>query len=840
MAKADSTKVKKTSSGPGIKPISPAKVAQTEVEAYGFIREQLRDLGWKVKNPSLNSGGQVWTQNQCLSDPSIKLAFGKNRPENVVQVAVDRLWIIEAKAARKDLEKAVNEAEVFYSKAINALPGKLRAVLATGVAGTEELGYLIRTKVRLDGKWQDVTINGKVATGLLSPDQSTFLLANNVADVHEYAPPQRLFLVAAERINEILHMGGINKNDRAKTMAALLLSVIDEPPSLDTKLSVLIGEINLRSKEILSEHGKPDFAPFVQILAPTNAANHPKFKAALVRTIQELQNLNIRSAMNSSTDVLGQFYEVFLKYGNGAKEIGIVLTPRHITRFAVEAVGISCDDIVFDPACGTGGFLVAAFDHVRKNSSPQQRDRFKKYNIFGVEQESAVAALAIVNMIFRGDGKNNIIEGNCFSTYLKRKTISGHASAAYADKQSPGGEESVTRVLMNPPFALRGSVEKEFRFVTHALSQMADGKILLALIPLNVLFGSNEEKVWRRDELLAKHTLLSVISLPEGLFLPAAKKQVACLIVKKGIPQSKDQPVFWARVAHDGYVMSKSKRLPAAELEPPRFEPDQLPEVLPALQSFLANPAVTKTSKPKLYKTAAIDPADPLLELLPEAYLDTGDVTDGVLENEVNAAVLDTAAFLVRSGKAPTAAEKNTNAVGAFTSVRLDSIFEIEPGHYHSVGHLPKGEVPMVSCGDANNGVIGNFDVEEHLYSDKLTIASNGATLTAKYHPYRFAAKDDVAICTPRKPLRLSTLFFIQVMINREKWRYSYYRKCYKEKLERVPVDLPMKNGQINEDLIEKLMKGNPHWDDLEQRVFAASALANEQFKASMKEDLPQ
>jgi hypothetical protein len=47
----------------------------------------------------------------------------------------------------------------------------------------------------------------------------------------------------------------------------------------------------------------------------------------LVKTILELLNLNICSAMNSSTDVLGQFYEVFLKYGNGAKEIGIVLTP---------------------------------------------------------------------------------------------------------------------------------------------------------------------------------------------------------------------------------------------------------------------------------------------------------------------------------------------------------------------------------------------------------------------------------------------------------------------------------------------------------------------------------
>ena len=88
--------------------------------------------------------------------------------------------------------------------------------------------------------------------------------------------------------------------------------------------------------------------------------------------------------MNSSTDVLGQFYEVFLKYGNGAKEIGIVLTPRHITRFAVDAIGISPNDIVLDPACGTGGFLVAAYDHIRRTATLPQVDRFKVNNLFGL------------------------------------------------------------------------------------------------------------------------------------------------------------------------------------------------------------------------------------------------------------------------------------------------------------------------------------------------------------------------------------------------------------------------------------------------------------------------
>ena len=66
------------------------------------------------------------------------------------------------------------------------------------------------------------------------------------------------------------------------------------------------------------------------------------------------------------------------------------LTPRHVTRFAVEAVGVAPNDLVLDPACGTGGFLVAAFDHVRRTATSAQLDHFKNHNLFGMEHESYV------------------------------------------------------------------------------------------------------------------------------------------------------------------------------------------------------------------------------------------------------------------------------------------------------------------------------------------------------------------------------------------------------------------------------------------------------------------
>jgi len=161
--------------------------------------------------------------------------------------------------------------------------------------------------------------------------------------------------------------------------------------------------------------------------------------------------------------------------------------------------------------------------------------------------------------------------------------------------------------------------------------------------------------------------------------------------------------------------------------------------------------------------------------------------------------------------------------LGRFT---LGEIFDLKAGDYHSVGRLPRGRVPMISCGGENNGVTGYCDVP-HAYSHKLTIAFNGMnTLTAKYHPYDFAAKDDVAVCFPNRPLQLTTQLFIAVMLNRERWRYSFYRKCFVEKLRRFAVALPAKDGDIDEGAIKALVESSPYWRSLNARMTRESAPA--------------
>jgi type I restriction enzyme M protein len=616
----------------------------SEVEAYSFIREQLKELGWVVKDPSRHTEGQVWTQNQCLADPDLKRCLNLQRPENIVKLTETKLWVIEAKNSRPKLKIALLEAENDYARPINA-DGTFSVALISGVAGNDTSGYEVRTRLFVKGKYLPVIINGKEATGLLDPKTAELLLTSGNPIIADLTIDELLFLKAAEAINRTLHIGGINKNDRARVMAALLLAILEKPgPSVEAELPVLIDDINTRTKAVLRKNGKLEFHPFIVIQPPSNAENHLKYRAAIIKTLQVLKNLNIESAMNSGTDVLGKFYEVFLKYGNGAKEIGIVLTPRHITRFAVEALGVSPTDVVLDPACGTGGFLVAAFDHVRAHSSAKQVDRFKQYNLFGMERESYIAVLAIVNMIFRGDGKNNIAEANCFSKFLHRTVISGHATAKFAKTKPPKDEEPITRVFMNPPFALKENDEKEYLFVDTALQNMADGALLFAVVPMSVMFEKSTVD-WRRNRLLGNHTLLSVTTFPLDLFYPMGVRTLG-VVVRKGTKHPIKQGVLWVRAVHDGFIKRKGKRLaPRPEWG---VEPDDLKTVLPTLRGFITDQSTRVHSIPELVKVAPIDWDDPLLELLPEAYLDSRDVTQEEVRERVDSMLREAAATMIR------------------------------------------------------------------------------------------------------------------------------------------------------------------------------------------------
>jgi len=621
---------------------SSSRPRSSEIDAYVFIRDNLRLMGWDVRNPARHPNGQLYTQAECLANPEIKKYLGAQRPENIVKVSESSLWVIEAKPTHRQLAEAITQAED-RARLINH-SRNLKAPFISGVAGNQADSYLVQTLYLVGDRFQPITINGKEVSSLISPEIARTVVASG-PDILDVPVDEAHFLAKAERINQILHLGAINKNNRARVMAALLLALIEDTPvNIDAPPSVLISDINSRAQRVLRSQGKPEFHKYIELFLPATEDNHNKFKAALVQTLQELNNLNIRSAMNSGTDVLGKFYEVFLKYGNGAKEIGIVLTPRHITKFAVDVLGVTDRDFVYDPTCGTGGFLVSAFDEVKREYGEAQVNRFKQNNLFGVDQETEVVALAIVNMIFRGDGKNNIIEGNCFQKNLVRTTRGTAVTAKYSPTPPSQDELVVTRVLMNPPFALKSSDEQEYKFVDCALREMQDGGLLFSVMPYSAMVKPGVYQQWRANSLLRRNTLLAVVTFPEDLFYPIGVHTVG-IFVKKGIPHPTDQNVLWIRALNDGLLKNKGKRLPN------RRARDDFGRIRGVLKGFLFDPTQDVRNVERFQKACPIDFSDPFLELVPENYLDQAPPTDDEVREGMEQVIRDSVAFLIRAGK---------------------------------------------------------------------------------------------------------------------------------------------------------------------------------------------
>ncbi|HUV01875.1 MAG TPA: N-6 DNA methylase [Desulfobacteria bacterium] len=287
------------------------------------------------------------------------------------------------------------------------------------------------------------------------------------------------------------------------------------------------------------------------------------------------------------------------------------------------------------------GFVLAALDYVKKTTNEEQTGKFKRNGVFGIEQDSGVASLAVVNMIFRGDGKNNIIEGNCFAKFLDPAILDGVRTARYTTIQS--NNPPMTKVLMNPPFALKRSDEKEYKFINQALKQMEEGGILFSVFPYSGMVKPGGYRSWR-ENLLKNNTLLSVITFPEDLFYPIGVHTVG-IFIKKGIPHPQNQNILWIRALNDGFIKSKGKRLPSTRIN------NDLERVKDILKAFLVNPATTVGGIEEFQKATPIDFEDSHLELVPEAYLDQAPPSKEIIKEVAESITRGATAFIITSQK---------------------------------------------------------------------------------------------------------------------------------------------------------------------------------------------
>lgn len=249
-------------------------------------------------------------------------------------------------------------------------------------------------------------------------------------------------------------------------------------------------------------------------------------------------------SLKTSEDILGRFYGEFISYGGGdGQTLGIILTPKHICELFCDLADVKPKDIVFDPCCGTGGFLIAAMHQMFQLATNRQKKIIKEKNLHGIETREDMFTIATTNMILRGDGKSNLIKDD----FLKKS-----ASDLRQNKFTVG--------FINPPYSQAKGKDtshlSEINFINHLLDSLYDGARCLAIVPQSAMVGKRNEDKLIKKQILTNHTLEGVITLNKNTFYRVGTNPcIAIFTAHKPHPEKKY--CKFINYEDDGFMVSK-------------------------------------------------------------------------------------------------------------------------------------------------------------------------------------------------------------------------------------------------------------------------------------------
>ncbi len=259
-----------------------------------------------------------------------------------------------------------------------------------------------------------------------------------------------------------------------------------------------------------------------------NASSSIKKSTTLSTLVTEIDKLDWYSAKQEG---LGDLYEGLLEKNANEKKSGAgqYFTPRALIDSMVSVMRPTLEDIIQDPAAGTGGFLISANRYIRENSAPdswtkKQQHKYRSNTFYGMEHVQDTHRLALMNLMLHGLDFDP--QG---------------AGIHYGDTLSPEGEAlpKATLILTNPPFGSKKggglptrtdfafpTSNKQFCFLQHIYLGLKPGGRAAVVLPDNVLFNGNVGEQIRSD-LMDKCNLHTILRLPTGIFYaPGVKTNV--------------------------------------------------------------------------------------------------------------------------------------------------------------------------------------------------------------------------------------------------------------------------------------------------------------------------
>ena len=288
------------------------------------------------------------------------------------------------------------------------------------------------------------------------------------------------------------------------------------------------------------------------------------------------------------TDIKGDAFEYFLKQTTASNnDLGEFFTPRHIVKTVINLVNPKFKETIYDPFCGTGGFLTGTFNHINDSNIIKGEDKqfLRNKTVFGGELTNT-SRIAKMNMILHGDGHSGVRQQNSLKNpewiEKKKKIVIDEK-----DKEKEVVVETVRKfdiVITNIPFSQKivkkiKETENKIKIqnkvsplyyngiaknsgdcvcILHCLRALKDGGRMALIVPEGFLFRNIYKGV--RKFLLENLKLQSVISLPIGTFLPYTNAQTFILYFTDAHKTNSQKEYWYFDVNNDGYSLDNHRK----------------------------------------------------------------------------------------------------------------------------------------------------------------------------------------------------------------------------------------------------------------------------------------
>lgn len=259
--------------------------------------------------------------------------------------------------------------------------------------------------------------------------------------------------------------------------------------------------------------------------------NYMKSGTLLRQVINKINEIDFNNSEDRHT--FGAIYEQVLRDLQSAGNAGEFYTPRAVTRFIIDRLNPRLDEVVFDPACGTGGFLTCAIDHKRKFINAPDDQEMLNRTIRGVEKKALPHMLCITNMILHGiDTPSGIKHGNTLARAYTDYTEKDRVPVIATNPPFGGMEED--GIENNFPAHLR-TRETADLFMALIIRMLKTGGRAAVVLPDGFLFGEGVKSTLKQS-LIEECNLHTIVRLPKGVFAPYTGIKTNILFFTKGTP----------------------------------------------------------------------------------------------------------------------------------------------------------------------------------------------------------------------------------------------------------------------------------------------------------------